>query len=101
MTFVTQNDGKNATKYCRASVIKNGIATPININPPSFAIAIPSTLFDDRETMSKDMITPIGAFNAAKTTAMNKLVWVSEKKNKIVTENTVDIIVGKPSRDSK
>lgn len=101
MTFATQNDDKNAPKYCRVSSIKNGIATPNIINPPSFAIAMPSTLFDEREMMSSDMITPIGAVNVDKTTFDNMLISVSEKKSNTTIENTVDTPAEKPSLDSK
>ena len=99
--FVTQNDGKKAPQYCRVSVMKNGIATPRIINPPSFAIAIPSTLFDERETMSSEIITPIGEVNVAKATAINMSVSVREKKISIIAENAADITAGKPSRDNK
>lgn len=98
MAFATQNDGKKAPKYW---VMKNGIATPSMMSPPSFAIAIPSTLFDEKDTMSSEIMTPIEAVNADKTIFSSIPISVSEKKSSIMIENTADIAAGKPSLDSK
>lgn len=95
--FAIQKDGRMLSIYWIFPFIKNGAGSPNIKKPDSLATAMPSTLFDAIDTISRDIIIPVTEVKIESRIYINIPILLSANTSKTINETAAAIIVGKTS----